>query len=112
MDFRLPDDVEQLRLAIRSFVDDEVIAQEIDRDDQVPPAILRSAAALGLFGVTIPEEYGGIGLSSLGRAIVHQELARAGATHEVRAEHQPEDRQVPRPQHPPSLQALADRIID
>jgi acyl-CoA dehydrogenase len=80
MDFRLPDDVEQLRLAIRAFVDEQVIPREaeIERDNAVPDDVIKGAAELGLFGATIPEEYGGSGLSALGRAIVHQELGRTG----------------------------------
>ena len=80
MDFRLPEDVEQLRLAIRAFVDEQVIPREadIERDNAVPDDIIKGAAGLGLFGATIPEEYGGSGLSALGRVIVHQELGRTG----------------------------------
>jgi acyl-CoA dehydrogenase len=57
MDFRLPDDVEQLRLAIRAFVDEQVIPREaeIERDNAVPDDVIKGAAELGLFGATIPE---------------------------------------------------------
>jgi acyl-CoA dehydrogenase len=44
----------------------------------VPKEIIAGAAELGLFGITIPEEHGGSGLSALGRVIVHQELGRTG----------------------------------
>lgn len=59
MDFDLPADVEQLRRTVRKFVDEAVLAVEhaIDRDNIVPDSILREAARLGLFGITIPEEY-------------------------------------------------------
>ncbi len=79
-DFRLPVEVEQLRLAIRAFVDAKVLPREmeIERADLVPEEILAGAAELGLFGATIPEEYGGSGLTALGRVIVHQELGRSG----------------------------------
>ncbi len=80
MDFDLPDEVEHLRRTVRKFVDEMVIPVEhaIDRDDVVPDRILREAARLGLFGITIPEAYGGSGLSALARCIVHKELARGG----------------------------------
>src|SRR3990172_7032405 len=80
MDFDLPDEVEHLRRTVRKFVDEMVIPVEhaIDRDDVVPDRILREAARLGLFGITIPEAYGGSGLSALGRCVVHKELARGG----------------------------------
>jgi len=80
MDFRLPDEIEQLRLTIRAFVDEQVLPREMDieRDNLVPKEIIDGAAELGLFGATIPEAYGGSGLSALGRVIVHQELGRTG----------------------------------
>jgi len=80
MDFRLPDEIEGLRRTVRKFVDDAVIPleREIDRTDRVPDAVLHEAARLGLFGITIPEEYGGSGLGALARSVVHQELARGG----------------------------------
>src|SRR5574341_112313 len=56
MDFRLPDDVEQLRLAVREFTDREVLPleQEIERANAVPERVIRAAAALGRFGT--PEQ--------------------------------------------------------
>ncbi|MBI1727256.1 MAG: acyl-CoA dehydrogenase family protein [Candidatus Rokubacteria bacterium] len=80
MDFDLPDEIEQLRRTVRKFVDEAVIPIEhaIDRDNAVPGSILREAARLGLFGITIPEEYGGSGLGALARCVVHKELARGG----------------------------------
>jgi acyl-CoA dehydrogenase len=80
MDFRLPDDVEALRLTVRDFVDRVVLPREadIERDDTVPGSVLRAAAELGLFGMTIPEAYGGTGLSAVARCAVMAELARTG----------------------------------
>jgi acyl-CoA dehydrogenase len=80
MDFDLPADVEQLRRTVRKFVDEAVIPleQAIERDNLVPDSIRREAARLGLFGITIPEEYGGSGLGALARCVVHKELARGG----------------------------------
>jgi acyl-CoA dehydrogenase len=80
VDFDLPADVEQLRRTVRKFVDEAVIPveQAIERDNAVPDAIRREAGRLGLFGITIPEEYGGSGLGALARCIVHQELGRSG----------------------------------
>jgi acyl-CoA dehydrogenase len=80
VDLRLPGDVEQLRRLVREFVDTEVLPreQEIDRDNAVPQALIDTAGALGLFGITIPEAYGGTGLGAVARAAVHMELARTG----------------------------------
>ena len=51
--------------AVRRFVRDEVIPREdeIEESDAVPEDIRRSAAAMGLFGYTLPPEYGGLGLT-------------------------------------------------
>ena len=80
MDFRLPDDVARLGALVREFVDREVLPleQQIERENAVPRALLDRAAALGLFGITVPEAHGGTGLSALARSVVHRELARAG----------------------------------
>src|SRR3954463_8598108 len=49
---------------VRSFVDKEIIpnAEEYDHEDKFPEPIVEQMKELGLFGVTIPEEYGGMGL--------------------------------------------------
>lgn len=80
MDFRLSDDVEQLRLAVREFMEREVLPIEgqIERDDQVPDRVLGAAAELGLFGMTIPDAYGGTALSAVARCTVMGELGRTG----------------------------------
>ena len=80
MDFELPADVEQLRLAVRDFMEREVlpIEQDIERDNAVPERVLRAAAGLGLFGMTIPEAYGGTALPAVARCAVMSELARTG----------------------------------
>ncbi len=80
MDFRLSDDVEQLRLAVRDFMDREVlpIEAQIERDNEVPERVLRAAAELGLFGMTIPQAYDGTELSAVARCTVMAELGRTG----------------------------------
>src|ERR1700691_6029088 len=52
---------------VRRFVAREVIpvASDLERTDTFPEAIVEQMRALGLFGVTIPEEYGGLGLDLL-----------------------------------------------
>ena len=49
---------------VRQFVDGEIIpkAEEYDHEDKFPEPIVEQMKELGLFGVTIPEEYGGMGL--------------------------------------------------
>ena len=68
----------QLRDAVQRFVDTRLrpVEQQVEEDDAVPEAIVNEMKALGLFGLTIPVEYGGLGLSmsqevSLGIVLGH-----------------------------------------
>src|ERR671923_219949 len=63
---------------VRQFVDNEVlpIAEEYDHDDKFPDAVVEQMKELGLFGVTIPEEYGGMGLDLTTYAMIVEELSR------------------------------------
>lgn len=63
---------------VRSFVDKEIIpvAGELDRADEYPTAIVEGLRDMGIFGLMIPEEYGGLGESLLTYALVVEELAR------------------------------------
>ena len=62
---------------VRRFVEREVIpvASDLERSDTFPEAIVEQMRALGLFGVTIPEEYGGLGLDLLTYIGIIEELA-------------------------------------
>src|ERR1700677_3518476 len=62
---------------VRHFVEREVIpvASDLERSDTYPEKIVEQMRALGLFGVTIPEEYGGLGLDLLTYVGVIEELA-------------------------------------
>ena len=60
----------------------EPVWRDIEEDDTIPDAVLRKAADVGLFGFSIPEAYGGLGLPMVARALVYEELGhtRAGFT--------------------------------
>ncbi|SHK10465.1 acyl-CoA dehydrogenase family protein [Alicyclobacillus tolerans] len=79
MDFQLPEDLILMRETVRDFVRHEVepYAMQIEEEDKVPDSILEKTKRMGLFGLSIPEEYGGMGLSMLGECAVFEEL---GAT--------------------------------
>ncbi|CAN5374675.1 acyl-CoA dehydrogenase family protein [soil metagenome] len=64
--------------AVRHFVDKEVIpnAPELERTDTYPQAIVEAMKDMGLFGLMIPDEYGGLGESLLTYALCVEELAR------------------------------------
>ena len=78
MDFHLADDDLLLRQSVRDFIEDQANAcwQEIERTDELPPSLIEGARELGLFGLSVPQEYGGLGLSVLQKAIVHEQIGR------------------------------------
>src|SRR5688572_12111853 len=63
---------------VRQFVDEQVIpiAEEHDHEDKFPEDVVEQMKELGLFGVTIPEEYGGMGLDLATYALIVEELSR------------------------------------
>ncbi len=63
---------------VREFVEKEVIrvADEMEHSDEYPEAIVEQMKEMGLFGITVPEEYGGIGESLMTYALTVVELAR------------------------------------
>ncbi|TWF93610.1 acyl-CoA dehydrogenase family protein [Saccharopolyspora dendranthemae] len=74
----LTDVQSEILSTVRSFVDKEIIphAQELERSDAYPAEIVEGMKEMGLFGITIPEEYGGLGESLLTYALVVEEIAR------------------------------------
>ena len=63
---------------VRDFVRREVepVAEKLDREDIVPLDLIDKMKDLGLFGITIPEEYGGLGLDYTTFASVFEELSK------------------------------------
>jgi alkylation response protein AidB-like acyl-CoA dehydrogenase len=63
---------------VRQFADEQIIpnAEHYDHEDSFPDAIVDQMKELGLFGVTIPEEYGGMGLDLTTYAMIVEELSR------------------------------------
>src|ERR1700712_3535254 len=63
---------------VRDFVEKEIIpyATELEHKDEFPEAIVEGMKEMGLFGLMIPEEYGGLGESLLTYALVVEEIAR------------------------------------
>ncbi|MET8649465.1 acyl-CoA dehydrogenase family protein [Nocardia aurea] len=68
----------EILATVRTFVDKEIIpnAQELEHADTYPQAIVDRMAEMGLFGLMISEEYGGLGESLLTYALCVEELAR------------------------------------
>jgi alkylation response protein AidB-like acyl-CoA dehydrogenase len=82
MDFVLAEEQKMFQTMVRDFATNEVkpLAAKIDEEGKCPPALIKKAAALGLFGVTISEEYGGCGGDYVSMAIAAEELCRASAS--------------------------------
>ncbi|MGE0741186.1 MAG: acyl-CoA dehydrogenase family protein [Hyphomonadaceae bacterium] len=68
-----------LRSTVRRFVDERLIPAEddVEANDAVPEAIINEMRELGLFGLSIPDEYGGLGLTMAEEAAIIRELTRA-----------------------------------
>src|SRR5881275_3201011 len=63
---------------VRQFADEQILpnAEHYDHEDTFPEPIVEQMKELGLFGVTIPEEYGGMGLDLTTYAMIVEELSR------------------------------------
>jgi len=74
----LTDVQEEILRTVRDFVEKEIIpnAQALEHADEYPTKIVEGMKDLGLFGLTIPEEYGGLGESLLTYALVVEQIAR------------------------------------
>src|SRR5919112_4940124 len=74
----LTEDQTEILKAVRVFVDEQIIpvAQELEHKDEYPTDIVDGLKELGIFGLTIPEEHGGLGESLLTYALVGEEIAR------------------------------------
>ena len=74
----LTDVQQEILTAVRDFVDNEIIpvAQELEHSDSYPTEIVEGMKEMGIFGLMIPEEFGGLGESLLTYALVVEEIAR------------------------------------
>jgi isovaleryl-CoA dehydrogenase len=82
MQFDLGEDVNALREMVHRWAQERVkpMAAEIDLKNEFPSELWREMGELGLLGVTVPEEYGGAGMSYLAHTIAVEEVARASAS--------------------------------
>jgi isovaleryl-CoA dehydrogenase len=81
-DFGLGDEVDMLRKSVGDFAQDRIAprAAEIDRSNVFPRDLWPEMGALGLHGITVPEEYGGAGLGYLAHCVAMEEVSRASAS--------------------------------
>jgi acyl-CoA dehydrogenase len=80
MDFRLDEDIQFLKKNVRDFVQSEVeaVAMQIEEENKIPERIIELSKEMGLFGLSIPEEYGGLGIGMVGKCALYEEI---GGTH-------------------------------
>ncbi|WP_210604124.1 acyl-CoA dehydrogenase family protein [Brevibacterium oceani] len=76
--FELSDEQSDFKTSLRTFVDREIIpvAREMEAEGEYPTAIIDDLKEMGLFGLTIPEDYDGLGIDPVSFGIVFEELAR------------------------------------
>jgi butyryl-CoA dehydrogenase len=74
----LTEDQRQIQKMVREFVEQEVypVAEEMESRDEYPEKIVEQMKEMGLFGLTVPEEYGGAGMDLMTYALVVAELSR------------------------------------
>ncbi len=91
MKFPFSEEQLMLREMARDFTNAEIrpLAASIDRNEEIPAALLKKIADVGLMGTAIPEEYGGGGFGKVGFCIAQEEVARVcGSTAATIGAHQ------------------------
>ena len=80
--FNLGEDADMLRDSVRSYSQDKIapLAARIDKEDWFPRHLWPEMGALGLHGITVPEEWGGVGLGYLEHCIAMEEVSRASGS--------------------------------
>lgn len=81
-DFGLGDDVDMLRDSVASFAADEIAprAAQIDIDNEFPADLWKKFGDLGVLGVTVSEEYGGVNMGYTAHVVALEEISRASAS--------------------------------
>ena len=82
LDFALGENADMIRETTRRFATDKIapLAARIDAEDWFPRELWPAMGELGLHGITVPEEYGGLGLGYLEHVIACEEVSRASAS--------------------------------
>ncbi|MFD1334680.1 acyl-CoA dehydrogenase family protein [Oceanobacillus iheyensis] len=80
MNFELDEDIQIIKDNVRNFIQTEVeqVADNIERNNKIPDRIIELSKQMGLFGLSIPEQYGGLGIGMVGKCALYEEI---GATH-------------------------------
>jgi acyl-CoA dehydrogenase len=86
MDFEIPENLRMMADTVRRFVkkDLEPISQQVEDEDRIPESVVQTMRELGLFGLAIPEEYGGLEIGTLGECLVYEQLSAVNACFRTR----------------------------
>ncbi len=78
MDFSISDEDRMLQQSVKDFVENSANAvwRDIEKTNSLPDSLIEEAKELGLLGLSIPEQYGGVGFSVVQKALVHEMLGR------------------------------------
>ena len=81
VDEMISEDMQIMLRTVRRFVerDLEPVSRRVEEEDRLPPEIVEKMRELGLFGLSIPQEYGGLGLSTFEECLVYEEMGRTNA---------------------------------
>ena len=81
-DFALGESAMMIRESVARFADEQIapLAEKIDAEDWFPQDLWPAMGELGLHGITVEEEWGGIGLGYLEHVIAVEEVSRASAS--------------------------------
>ena len=82
MNFHHGEEIDAIRETVRRWAQDRLapMAQEIDQSNAMPRTLWAEMGALGMHGITVPEEDGGLGLGYLAHAVAVEEVSRASAS--------------------------------
>ena len=82
LDFGLGETADMIRETVRRFASDQItpFAAEIDATNKFPRQLWPEMGALGLHGITVEEEFGGLGLGYLEHVVAMEEMSRGSAS--------------------------------
>ncbi|MCP5021043.1 MAG: acyl-CoA dehydrogenase [bacterium] len=82
MDFALTEELAMIRDEAQNFAENELmpLATEHDRNAKIDPSVFAKMGELGLWGLTIPEQYGGVGMNNVALSLVLEEINRGCAS--------------------------------
>jgi len=83
LNYTVPETHEMLRDSVRRFAEGKIApkARELDKKEQFSEELTRGMGELGLFGIVVPESYGGHGMDYLAYAIACEEISRVDGSH-------------------------------